>query len=173
MFAAKGVHFDSSVPHMHSEGKTVFQIYHLGGHYTFMNAHSHIAAISKQGTTYQVHVANKKSRTALEWHSIMAHPSHDTVMQLEKSSSNVVISDISLSQVPKTNECETCALTKSHHIISRSSEKSEISEALFHRVTFDLMQFNTALNGDQWCSHLACSTTDFNLIYTHRHKSDA
>lgn len=29
------------------------------------------------------------------------------------------------------------------------------------------------MNGDQWCSHIACSTTNFNLVYTHQYKSDA
>ena len=93
----------------------------------------------------------------------MAHPFHDTVMHLETSSNDVTISDISTAKIPKTNECETCALTKSHVKVSRNFEKSEFSEKRFHRVTFDLMQFNTALNGDQWCSHLACSSTDSNL----------
>lgn len=35
LFEAKGVHFDTQVPHLHQNGETVFRIYKLGGHYTF------------------------------------------------------------------------------------------------------------------------------------------
>ena len=171
LFKAKGVYFDNSVPHLHQKGKTMFQIYSVGGHYTF-KPQGHRQQTQPQQHS-QAHAIVKKTRTANEWHSIMAHPSHDSVMHLEQATSDVVISDLSTAQIPKTNECETCALTKSHVKVSRNSDKSESSDKPFHRVTFDLMQFSTALNGDQWCSHLACSSTNFNLTYTHRHKSDA
>lgn len=35
------------------------------------------------------------------------------------------------------------------------------------------MQFTTALNKDQWVSHIACSEYDFHLVYTHRLKLEA
>lgn len=76
-------------------------------------------------------------------------------------------------QVPTTSGCQTCALAKSHRLVSQSSDKSEFSDRPFHRVTYNLMQFTTALNKDQWVSHFACATTDFNLVFTHSRKSDA
>ena len=167
LFAAKGVHFDSAVPHLHQKGKTVFHIYKLGGHYTFKQYCQEPAPVN------QVFASAKKSRTAIQWHSIMAHASPDAIMQLENSTNDVIISDVTTAKLPKTNECETCALTKSHVQISRTSHKSETSDKPFYRVSFDLMQFNTAFNGDQWCSHLACLATNFNLAFTHSHKSDA
>ena len=51
LFTAKEVYFDSSVPHMHSQGSTLFKIYRLGGHYTFTNTYSHAAAV----TAYSIH----------------------------------------------------------------------------------------------------------------------
>ena len=166
LFEKKEVHFDTQVPHLHRNGETVIKIYKMGGHYTFKQS-------NQQSQTNQVFATAKKSRTATEWHSIMAHASPDAIMQLEKSSNDYVISDISTAKVPKTHECETCALTKSHVHISRTPNKSETSETPFYRVSFDLMQFDTAMNGDQWCFHLACLATNFNLAYTHRYKSDA
>ena len=35
------------------------------------------------------------------------------------------------------------------------------------------MQFTTAMNKDQWASHFACTSTDFNMVFTHPRKSDA
>ena len=166
-FEAKGVHFDTQIPHLHRKGETVFRIYKLGGHYTFKQYDHEPEPVN------QVFATAKKSRTAIEWHSVMAHASPEAIMHLENSTNDVVISDVATAKVPKTNECETCALTKSHVQISRTSHKSETSDKPFYRVSFDLMQFNTAMNGDQWCSHLACLATNFNLTYTHRHKSDA
>ena len=167
LFEAKGVHFDTQVPHLHRKGETVIQIYKLGGHYTFKQYNQQPEPVNK------VFATAKKSRTAIEWHSIMAHASPEAIMHLENSTNDVIISDVATAKVPKTNECETCALTKSHVQISRTSHKSETSDKPFYRVSFDLMQFNTSYNGDQWCSHLACLATNFNLAFTHSHKSEA
>ena len=164
-------HFDSEVPHLHQKGKTVFRIYQFGGHYAF-ESYGQQQSPSPTSRVLATEATVKKTRTANEWHSIMAHASHDAIMQLEESSNDVTTSDIATAKVPKTNECETCALTKSHVQISRTSDKSETSAKPFHRVFFDLMQFNTAMNGHRWCSHLACLATNFNLAYTHRHKSE-
>ena len=46
LFTAQGVHFDSSVPHMHTQGRTLFNIYRPGGHFTFMNTYSNVSAMA-------------------------------------------------------------------------------------------------------------------------------
>lgn len=43
-FAAKRVHFDSAIPHMHTNGETKFKIYQYEGYYTFMNPQHRQAA---------------------------------------------------------------------------------------------------------------------------------
>lgn len=108
-----------------------------------------------------------------DWHQVLGHASHEAISHLETVTQEVKISDSI--RVPKTNECETCALSKSQRIVSRSSDKSESSsdKAPFHRVTYDLLQFDLALNKDQSASHFACSSTDFNLVFTYPRKSDA
>lgn len=64
----------------------------------------------------------------------MAYPSHEIVMQFEKSSNDVIISDKSSAKISKTNKCKTFALTKSHIQVSQNFDKSKTSDKLFHRV---------------------------------------
>ena len=110
-----------------------------------------------------------RSKATEEWHRIMGHPSGETISHLEKSTEGIKVLE---SEVPKTNQCETCALTKSQRIISRSTNKSEDKTEPFHRISIDLMPFETSLNGHEWATHIACMATDFNILETHRSKSD-
>ena len=109
--------------------------------------------------------------TTKNWHKIFVHANNNVILNLERSIKNVKFSNDT--KLSKTNECKTCALAKMHKIISRSNEKLKTSSKLFHRVIYDLMQFITAMNKDQWVSHFACFEKDFNLIFTHSNKSNA
>lgn len=111
-----------------------------------------------------------KTGSMKDWYQILGHASQDAIKHLETSAEGV---KVVTGQVPKTNECQTCALSKACQIISHSSDKSESSNKPFHRVTYDLMSFTTAMIKDQWVSHFACIATDFNLVFTHPRKSDA
>ena len=46
----------------------------------------------------------------------------------------------------KINKCKICALAKAHKLIFRFSAKSKISNKLFFRVTYDLIQLNIIMN---------------------------
>ena len=98
----------------------------------------------------------------------MAHLSGDAITHLEDFSKDVKVFN---TPVPKTHQCETCALTKSQQIISRSSDKSKNRNTPFARVSVDLIQFESGLNGHQWATHIACMYTDFNVLTTHRTKT--
>lgn len=102
----------------------------------------------------------------------MVHASSEVITYLQDSSNDITISDLFLVHIPKTNECKICALTKSHHTVSRNSEKFKTSDVIFYQIKFDLIQFNIAINKNQWCSYITYFTTNFNLVYTHQHKSD-
>ena len=75
--------------------------------------------------------------------------------------------------MPPTNKYETCALSKAHQIISRSSRKLEDSEKPFYRIIYDLIPITTALNKYEYVLYLIYAKTDFHLVYTHRYKSEA
>ena len=166
-FVEQGVHFDTEKMHLHINGETYCKVYPKAGHFTF-NSRPLLPA-----STRSAFFAATKSRSSLEWHKVLAHASHDTVMHLEESTSGIKIDNKESAQVPRTNECETCALTKSQRIVSRSPDVSEDSDKPFYRITFDLLHHDPALNGDQWTTHIACRSTDFNLVFTHSNKSDA
>ena len=112
-----------------------------------------------------------KSATAYEWHQLMAHVHNKAIQHLPVAAEGVVVSN--KNKVPPTNKCETCALSKAYRIVSRSPAKSETSNKPFFRVTYDLIQMNTALNKDEWISYLADNVYDFQIIFTHRYKSTA
>ena len=115
-------------------------------------------------------LANIKNETAQKWYQILAHASNEAIQLLETSAKGVKISS---EEVPKTNECEPYALSKAHRIVSRSSKNAESSKEPFYSITYDFMLLNTAMNKDEWVSHFACHATDFNMVFTHAHKSDA
>lgn len=166
----KGLYFDNWKLHLHREGQTVGFVERHQGHYLLENNIRRTPQPDKQSATF---AASAKTATMEEWHQILGHASHDAIQHLEDSAEGVKVVDKGNSQVSKTNECETCALSKAHRIVSRKPEKSESMDRPFYRVTYDLMSFSTAMNRDQWVSHFACAATDFNLVFTHPKKSDA
>lgn len=188
ILASKGLHFDTQHARLHQEGNTVGYASFKNGHYIMededfrifigkstksksINAASSMAFSGKTPMAAPSSSMILTTNSANDWHQILAHAGNDAIQNLEAAVRGIKISgDIT---VPKTNECETCALSKAHQQISKSAEKSEYSDKPFHRVTYDLIPLNTAMNKDQWISHFACSTTNFNLVFTHRQKSEA
>lgn len=168
----KGLLFDNGVPHLYREltdGKRETAVHVIEkGPYCLLEDHT------DSTTTTPVALATSKagikSASAVEWHYLLAHVNSDAIQRLPGAAEGVEITD--KNAVPKTNKCEACALSKAHRIVSRSSAKAETSDKPFYRISFDLMQLNPALNKDQWVSHVACTETDFQMVYTHRKKSE-
>ena len=144
----KGLYFDNWKNHLHRKGKTVAYVKRYNGHYLLEDNTS-----SDQASVFLVQqkpkIATNKTATAYEWHQMLAHASDESIQHLESSAGGVKISEESEGKVPKTNECEPCALSKAHRIVSRSSENAETSNEPFYRITYDLMQLNTAMNKDE------------------------
>jgi hypothetical protein len=166
----KGVYFDNYKMHLHDKGITLAKVDEQDGLYVLeSNSASFDAATSNTST--KTAMSTCKKGTMQEWHEIMAHASTEAIKHMITATQGAVITDPTTTI--RTNKCETCALSKSTEIISRSSDKSESSEEPFYRVTYDLMQFNPALNRDEWVSHFACSVTNFGIVVTHTHKGEA
>ena len=169
----KGLHFDSWKRHLHREGATVATVKLYNGHYllednvTGTDAHLAIASFPTSNSSSQ------KVATSFEWHQMLGHASSEVIQHLEASAEGVKVSDDVAVGVPRTNECEPCALSKTHRVVSRSHENAETSIQPFYRVTYDLMQLSPAMNKDEWVSHFACHATDFNMVFTHQRKSEA
>lgn len=194
----KGIFFDSGRPCLYS-GKdkphTVAKIYRTGGHYTFsksgypLNRPGSTAAVlsSPQSGVNDEEQADKdyfqdametqepkevglQENSAENWHNRMAHCSREAISHLQRSSQDAEVEG-SASTVPRTAQCETCALSKAHEIVSRDPGHSEPSSKPFARISVDLMEFTPALNGHRWVTHIACMATDFNEAGTHLRKS--
>ena len=166
---SKGLYFDNWKMHLHEKGVSFGFVTPYNGHYLMEDNTSKTLQTSPEETS----VFATKVATTNQWHQILAHASDDAIKHLETSAEGVKVSDKDIARAPPTNKCEPCALSKAHRIISRSPFKSETSDLPFYRITYDLIPLNSSMTRDQWVSHFACASTDFNLVYTHPHKSAA
>lgn len=163
----KGLHFDTAHRHLHRQGKPIILAPRVGSHYILEDN------TKSEGVGAFAATKSKVSRTGstYEWHQLLAHANNEAIQHLPTAAEGVELSNSD--SIPKTNKCETCALAKAHNIISRSPDKSETSDKPFYRITYDLIDMSTAMNKDKWISHIACSTTGFQLIYSHATKGQA
>ena len=167
ILADKGLHFDTAHSHLHRNGTPVVVVPRIGAHYvlednrTSKGVGSFVASAS----------AFVRKGSTSEWHQLLAHANNEAIQHLQQAVEGVEL--INRDKVPLTNKCEECALSKAHRIVSRSPEKSETSNKPFYRITYDLIDMTTALNKHKWISHIACSETDFHMIYTHESKGSA
>ena len=164
---SKGIYWDHQNMRLTKENQLFCDVKAYGGHY-FLEDNTTVQ--SNQHSLMANHVM--KSATATDWHAILGHASAEAIDHLEASAEGVKILQ-SKEKAPTTSKCEPCALSKSQRIVSRSTLKSEPSTRPFERISFDLIQFDSAYNSDQWVSHIACDYSDFNLVYTHQLKTAA
>ena len=167
ILTSKRVYFDTKEMHFYRDSGTMAYVENYNGHHLMENN------TETKGESASAGFATSKTRSIQDWHQVLGHASHNAIKHLEEVTDGIKVFDKNAGQVPKTNKCETCALSKSHRIVSQSPDKSKYLDKPFHRVTYDFMQFTTALNQDQWVSHFACASTDFNMVYTHSKKSHA
>ncbi len=78
---------------------------------------------------------------------MLSHVNSETIAHLEKSIDDVKIIDDS--SVLTTTACETCALIKTQHVISRRFEQFESASYSLNRINFDLILMHRAYNDDQ------------------------
>lgn len=122
------------------------------------------------GVDHTANPVSLRASTAEKWHRTLAHANSEVIEHLQSNVEGIsVTSDLS---VPKTAQCQTCALSKAHKIISRSPDKEEDSQKPFFRISFDLIEMQRAYNQDKWVSHFTCTKTDFTFVFTHPNKSD-
>jgi hypothetical protein len=129
---------------------------------------------SKKFATFAIDsTKSKKNRIAIdaEWHIMLNHVEVEIIEHLEKSIDDVKIIDDS--SVFTTAACETCALIKTHHLISRRFDEFEPTSYSFDRVSFNLILMHRAYNDDQWINHFICFFSHMNFVWTHLRKNDA
>ncbi|KAI1004940.1 hypothetical protein K3495_g3273 [Podosphaera aphanis] len=114
----------------------------------------------------------QKTFSKLQLHRILGHPSPEVIDHVAEGAREGDITIIG-ERSPKTVECKTCALSKSHQVISRSSEKEHPETKPFERITVDLIPIIEAYNSHTQIIHFQCSKTLFNMIFTMYSKSES
>lgn len=171
ILADKGLHFDTQHRHLYRNAVPIVLVARVESHYV-LEDNTKLEGVETAFATSKTTSKVMRTGSTNDWHRLLAHANNEAIQHLPTAVEGVKVTNIS-EAVPTTNKCEECALSKAHRIISRSSEKSETSNKPFFRITYDLIEMTTALNRDQWISHIACSITDFHMVYTHPHKSQA
>jgi hypothetical protein len=78
---------------------------------------------------------------------MLSHAEAEIIEHLEKAIDDVKIIDDS--SVFTTAACETCALIKAHHVISRRLDQFESVNYFLDRMSFDLIFMHRSYNDDQ------------------------
>ncbi|RKF58008.1 hypothetical protein GcC1_185037 [Golovinomyces cichoracearum] len=88
------------------------------------STNNHATALTSEGKMFHPNSSTRKHKTLskTQLHRILGHPSPEVVEHVADvvKGGNITILD---DKPPKTIGCSTCALSKSHQVISRSSEK--------------------------------------------------
>jgi hypothetical protein len=71
------------------------------------------------------------------------------------------------------NRCETCVLTKTHELMSRSFEQKESIDYFLSRIDYDLISMNEKYRENFWVSHFVDFYIRMNFVYIHSWKNDA
>lgn len=100
------------------------------------------------------------------WLRRLGHPGPTVLEHLSES-----VTGIKLNKGPTTVNCEECAVSKAHAVISRRPNLPTTRP--YQRVHLDLVQLAPAFNGDRWFVHFFCDYTKMNHVYTITSKSQS
>ncbi len=167
-FIVKNHHWNIEHSRLHHRGKTFCYIELIDEHWILEN--------SSPDQEYEVYGVSSESKpdlvtSAEKWHAMLEHSDPETIKNLKKGVDEIKITEPETSS--KTIECETCALIKAHHMMSRRSGQEESAEHPLERVRYDLIQMTEAYNDHIWISHFRDFHTGMKFVYTHARKNDA
>lgn len=134
----KGYHLNTQNPHLGKDGKVWFKLHRNHGHLIFSAlGFPHPSPIKIQKLSdYNVLTLILTTKPSGEWHKFMAHASNEVIKHLLSSVADFKMID---ERIPIISQCETCAFTKNHQIISRSNRESEDIPKLIYRISVDLV----------------------------------
>jgi hypothetical protein len=172
-FIVKNVHWNTERRHLQTNEITFDYTESIEEHWVLRNNLSFSNQSDEFATFATKSIMSKSNRIAIdaEWHIMLSHVNSETIEHLEKAIDDVKIIDDS--SVLSTTACETCALIKTHHVISRRFEQFESTSYSLDRVDFDSILMHRAYNDDQWVNHFICFFTHMNFVWTHLKKNDA
>jgi hypothetical protein len=118
-FIVKYHHWDIEHSRLHHREKTFCYIELVEEHWILENN-----SFNQELEAYVVSSQSKSHKVVSveRWHDILEHSDSDTMKNLEKDVNEVKITEPETSS--KTIECETCALTKAHHMVHSTGHGS-------------------------------------------------
>jgi hypothetical protein len=171
ILASKDVHWESKKPnHLQTLNGDVFcWLQKIDNHWVLeSNAKSNV---NSSFTTSKSSNPRHITFTEAEMHVILAHASPEVISHVKHAADDITI-DSSI-PCPATIQCPTCSVSKATEIVSRRTEVEDQATDSFDRISYDLIPLKTAYNGNHWVSHFHCTTKAFNIVYTHRSKSES
>jgi hypothetical protein len=108
--------------------------------------------------------------TSREWHEMLNHSKSKIIVHLAERINEIKVND--LDSASFINRCETCALIKTHEIVSRRFEQKESIDYSLNRIDYDLISMNEKYNENFWVNHFVDFYIRINFVYTHSRKND-
>lgn len=102
------------------------------------------------------------------WHYRLGHCGPDVIQHLTDGRNEISVTN---GRGPVTNECETCAVSKAHQIISRRPAQRAVKP--FERIHFDLMEFERGFDGSRYLVHFTDDLTRMHWSYPISNKSQS
>jgi hypothetical protein len=147
-FTIKNVHWDIEKRHLHTNDVMFCYIESVKKHWVLKNNFSSSDQFTKFAAFAINSIKSKSDKIVIdtEWHIMLSHAEIEIIEHLQKAVDDVKIIDDS--SVFTTIACETCALIKTHHVISRRLDQFESINYFLNRVDFDLIFMHRAYNDD-------------------------
>ena len=175
LMSIKGVHWSSMNPYRmtYPDGAFFCELYQSGMHWTFekdpiklkFSKYSR-AAFSGTNSNLKRNQTRHKTVDKATLHRIFGHASPEVVNHIAGAARDGSITVLDTTQAPSTVECEICAISKAHQIISRIPDKDHPQTKPFERITVDLIPMKEAFNSNTQIIHFQCGMTLFNMIFT-------
>ncbi|KAI6251348.1 hypothetical protein HI914_00521, partial [Erysiphe necator] len=180
---AGGIHWSSRTPNRleNTDGSMFCQLFKSGEHIIFER--QEVKSQQESSKNWALNSGNQERNlknshrrhkifTKEQLHRILGHPSPEVVDHMIRAVKDENITIVG-GKSPNTLECQTCALSKSHQIISRSSVKEHPETKPFERITIDLIPMREGYNSNTQIIHFQCYKTLFNMIFTMHSKSES
>src|SRR5579862_4653577 len=130
-FVVKDVHLDTKKNRLTYQEQTYCE---LGEHYGQWTLEFH-----EPPSSFPAHMAQQPDSIPDLWYQRLGHIGPEAVKHLPEIEKNGM-------GTPKTIDCETCSISKTHQIISRQPQAR--ANKPFKKIHFDLIQMTPAYNGD-------------------------
>jgi hypothetical protein len=164
----KKVHWDIEKKRLHRKEVIFCVVESVENHWVLENNFS-----DQKFETFEVKSKTFKSDlmiTNKEWHEMLNHSKSKIIAHFAERVNEIKVND--LDSALFINRCETCALIKTHEIMSRRFEQKKSIDYSLNRIDYDLISMNEKYNEDFWISHFVDFYIRMNFVYTHSRKND-